>query len=95
MAWRPYMLGRGCTRQIFTRCDSIAFKQLHYHLYTVQLLLTEWHYLQTVSSCMAAAGKLPPSTSSRGQEWPSSTGGDSGKINKRGNKRCSCKQSER
>lgn len=54
---------------------NMAFKELHYHLYTAGVLCTDWHYLQALSSYMAAAGKLPPPPGSQGQEQLSQAGG--------------------
>lgn len=76
MAWWPCMLGGSCAGQMFAQHESMAFKELHYHLYMAQVWCTGWHYLWALSSYVATAEKLPPPPSSWEQECLSRAGGD-------------------
>lgn len=69
MAWQLYVLGGSWAGQMFDQHKSMAYKELHYHLFVARVWCTEWHYLWALSCYVAAAGKLLPPPHSSGQEW--------------------------
>lgn len=82
------MLGRSCAGQMFTQHKNMAFKELHYHLYTARVLRT---VALSAGSIQESCHLHPAAGGRSGYPKLVVTGK---KINKNGHRRCNYKQNK-